>query len=179
VSVGRVRHRVSQFFHTLIGPFRPVDAVFVRRHLTRGDQDDGLLALFFNMPRAEQHHGVDIGRALERQGIDDGDLVGAALLHDVGKTIAPLRLWDRVVVVLVEAVAPRAAASWAVDGARDHVPTGLRRGFVVRRHHPAWGADLAAHAGASERTVNWIRRHHDPADPLDPLLLALQEADEA
>ena len=44
--------------------------------------------------------------------------------------------------------------------------------------HPAWGADLAAAAGASTRACNLIRRHQDPSDGSDPLLAALQGVDE-
>ena len=138
-----------------------------------------LLALFSSMPRAEQHHGVHICRVLGQQGFDDRDLLAAALLHDVGKTVAPLRLWERVSVVLVERFAPRLAAEWADIPAGGTVPVGVRRGLVVSRHHPAWGADLAAQAGASPRTVAWIRQHHDPVVERDPLLMALQDADEA
>ncbi len=138
-----------------------------------------LLALFSSMPRTEQHHGVHVCRVLEQQGFGDRDLLAAALLHDVGKTVAPLSLWERVSVVLVERFAPRLATEWVEAPADELVPVGVRRGFVVHRHHPAWGADLAARAGATPRTVAWIRQHHDPVDAGDPLLLALQDADEA
>ena len=137
------------------------------------------MALFSSMPRAEQHHGVHVCLVLEQQGFSDDDLLAAALLHDVGKTVAPLRLWERMSVVLVARFAPRLAAEWADVPAGELVTVGVRRGFVVSRHHSAWGADLAAQACASPRTAAWIRQHHDPVDVDDPLLLALQDADEA
>jgi hypothetical protein len=179
VSWSRVRHRVSQFSRALSGALHPVDIAYARERLGEDPRGAALLALFSSMPRAEQHHGVYICRVLGQQGFGDRDLLAAALLHDVGKTVAPLRLCERVSVVLVERFAPRLAAEWADIPAGGTVPVGVRRGLVVSRHHPAWGADLAAQAGASPRTVAWIRQHHDPVDVRDPLLMALQDADEA
>lgn len=175
----RVRHRVSQFARAFSGALHPVDLAYAGARLGADPQGADLLELFASMPRAEQHHGVHICRVLEQRGFGDRDLLAAALLHDVGKTVAPLDLWERVSVVLVERFAPRLAAEWADVPAGEPVPVGLRRGSVVSRHHSAWGADLAAEAGASPRTVAWIRQHHDPVDAGDPLLLALQDADEA
>ncbi len=162
----RVRYRVAQFFTTFWTSFRPVDVAYAARYL-----DPALLGLFRRMPRAEQHHGIAICRALEAQGHLDPDVLVAALLHDVGKIQAPPRLWDRVIAVLGEHFTPRWAARWSVGE-----PRGLRRGFVVRRMHPAWGAALAEQAGAPPRAVALIRRHHEP--PGDDLeLAALQETD--
>jgi putative nucleotidyltransferase with HDIG domain len=159
---------VAQFFRALWAPLLPIDAVYVRRHL-----DPALWRLFQTMARAEQHHGVAVCRALEAQGHDDPDLLVAALLHDVGKSVAPLHLWERVGVVLGEHVLPRAAARW-----REGPLHGLRRGFVVRYRHPAWGAALARRAGASERAVTLIGRHHAKPGESDPALRALQQVDE-
>jgi len=175
----RVRHRALQFVRALSGALYPVDMAYVGVWLGADQRGAALPELFASMPRAEQHHGVHICRVLEQRGFSDRDLLVAALLHDVGKTVAPLRLWERVLVVLVERFAPRLAAEWADVPADGIMPVGVRRGLVVSRHHPAWGADLAAQAGASPRTVAWIRQHHDPVDARDPLLMALQDADEA
>jgi len=167
VSWGRVRHRVAQFFRTLLAPLRPVPLTEAAAQLS-----PPLLALFRRMSRAEQQHGIAVCRALQAQGYADPELLAAALLHDVGKTVASPRLWERVVVVLAEWLLPALAARW-----REGAPRGWRRGFVIRHQHPAWGADLAAQAGASPRTVAWIRHHHDaPGD--DRLLAALQTMDE-
>lgn len=151
---------MKQFALTLIAPLRPVDHAYVGAHLS-----PALHALFRRMPRAEQLHGIDIARQLAAQDHRDPDLIAAALLHDVGKIVAPPRLWERVIVVLVEHAAPTFAAFCPL------------RGFVARRRHPEWGAHLAARAGASPRTSDLIRRHHAPPGP-DAQLAALQAVDE-
>jgi hypothetical protein len=61
---------------------------------------------------------------------------------------------------------------------------GLPRAFATAQMHAAWGAELAAAAGASARAAALIRRHElaPPAPPHtaeDRLLGALREADDA
>jgi hypothetical protein len=60
---------------------------------------------------------------------------------------------------------------------------GLRRHFVVAEQHAGWGADLASQVGATSRTVELVRHHHDlhlpdPDSQSQRLLAALQSADE-
>lgn len=163
----RIRHRVIQFFRTLLAPVLPVDTEYAAGYLT-----PELLSLFETMSRAEQQHGIALCKALESQGYKEPDLLATALLHDVGKTVATPYIWERVWVVLGERFAP----TWA-ERLSTGEPKGLRRGFVIRRRHPYWGAELVAQHGGSERVVAWVRRHHDlPED--DVLLAALQAVDE-
>lgn len=167
VTWTRARYRIAQFFTTCWTSLRPVDVAYAARHL-----DPELLRLFRRMPRAEQHHGIAICRALEAQEHTDPDLLIASLLHDVGKIQAPPRLWDRVIAVLGEYFAPQRAAHWSAGE-----PRGLRRGFVVRRRHPEWGAALTRQAGATPRVVALILHHHDHLEE-DADLTALQMTDE-
>ena len=169
IRTERARHRVTQFFRTLLAPLQPVDRAYTEKHLS-----SALLACFERMSPAEQHHGIEVCKALEAQGYRDSDLLAAALLHDVGKSVAPPRLWERVVVVLGEHFFPTWAERWAQGE-----PQGWRRSFVVRHMHPQWGADIVRQAGASPKAVALIRRHHERAAAEDDVLLrALQAIDE-
>ena len=51
-------------------------------------------------------HARQIAEVLKQreQGEENPDLLTAALLHDSGKTRTPLRIWERVVVVIVNAI---------------------------------------------------------------------------
>jgi hypothetical protein len=79
------------------------------------------------------------------------------------------------------------AASWALPahaarwGARPEA-RGWRRAFATAAHHPVWGADLAAQAGAAPLTVDLIRRHQARLErretPADELLALLQTLDD-
>jgi len=94
------------------------------------------------------------------------------------KTLHPLSIFDRVIIVLGKRLFPRRVMRWA-EGA----PKGLCLPFVVAEHHAQWGAELAADAGATPLTVELIRRHQEPPFPAsssqtEQLLAALQAADD-
>ena len=162
----RVRYRIAQFFQAVGAYCRPVDYEYASQYLS-----PPLLSLFQRMSRVEQQHSIALCQTLEAQGYHASELLLAALLHDLGKVVVTPRLWERVWVVLGEHYFPTRAARWAQGTAR-----GMRRGFVIRQQHPAWGAQLAEEAGAPPRTVSLIRRHHSPPGD-DKELAALQAAD--
>lgn len=174
VNAQRLWYRVQQFGRALYAPLQPVDVAYAARRLARLETDTGaLLQLFERMQRVEQHHGIAVCSELERAGYDEPDLLAAALLHDVGKVVLPLRLWERVWVVLIERFAPTRARVW-----RNAEPKGLQRGLVVRHHHARWGAELVAQSGGTSRMADLIARHHDNTAGQDVALAALQAADE-
>ncbi len=183
----RARYRVRQFFSVAGAAFTPVDEPYVIAKLA-GQADPGtLLRLFRALTRAEQHHGIEVCRALERAGQVDPDLYVAALLHDVGKTVSPPRLWERVLVVLVEALSPRCARAWgcvAADGAAavpaDGVVVSLSAG-TMRAGEPGWLRRRARRPGWSPSfIITTMRCPSTSLRVLEPdLLAALQAADEA
>ncbi len=176
--LGSARYRVAQFGQALWATVAPIDEAYVRQQLSVAAEPAALFRLFHEMPRVERFHGVRTCRALERQGFTDPELLIAALLHDAGKGLTPPKLWERVLVVLVERFLPRLAVRWRESGSVHGALRGPRRGFVVRRYHAHWGATLAAEAGAPIRAVSLIRDHHSAAGE-DRQLAALQEADAA
>lgn len=142
------------------------------------------IRLFQRMQKSEQGHSLVMLNELLQQGEKDADLLAAALLHDVGKTRAPLRVWERVLVVITRGICPDCIRRWGAQDARDlESGLGWRRAFVVAEHHPAWGADLAAACGTSPIAVSLIARHQEQLssemnDPEDILLRKLQAVDD-
>jgi hypothetical protein len=134
--------------------------------------------LFNRMPRYDRRHAQRVMGALQEQGQRDPDLLAAALLHDVGKTgseAGRLRLWHRVVMVLLGAFAPRLRDRMGLERGG-----GWRQAFFVQVHHAQLGADLALKAGCSHVTVELIRCHELPCVPeRDPRGEALRAADAA
>ncbi len=134
------------------------------------------LELFAAMPRYDRRHAMAVLGTLQREGHAEPDLLAAALLHDVGKTAharEPLRLWHRVIVVLLRALAPGRLDSYAKDE-----PGSWRQPFFVQQNHAAIGAELAQQAGCSQATVQLILRHEDSPAVMDgSLLAALKTAD--
>ncbi|MFZ6026513.1 MAG: HDIG domain-containing metalloprotein [Chloroflexota bacterium] len=136
-----------------------------------------LWLLFLQQQPGEQAHSLDVLKRITTQGHTDPDLLVAALLHDVGKSRAPLTPWDRTWIVLAKRIAPQRVRHWGSGS-----PTGWKRIFVVAEQHPAWGAEMAAAAGASPSTVRLIAQHQnrrpDLPAPLAESLRILQGADD-
>jgi hypothetical protein len=138
------------------------------------------LDLFRQMPQNDQRHSINVYTTLREAGVDDSDLLVAALLHDVGKAAGRIWLWQRSLIVLLERWAP-ALLSWLARGADYLTVPWWRRGFVINRIHPELGARWTSDAGISPIAVSLIRQHQEPVYSIendqDRLLAALQWAD--
>lgn len=168
----RIRYRISQFWNAVAA--RPADGQLERARNVLGA---ALMNLFLQMQPGEQAHSLEIFESLLAQGETDPDLLAAALLHDVGKSRCPLNPAECAMVVIGCKLLPGDVKDW---GRGD--PQGLKRAFVVAEQHPAWGAAMAAEAGASPLVVRLIRQHQDKLLPSmekrDPLLYRLQLLDD-
>lgn len=167
-SLARLAYRTRQFWLALRARPGSLTAERIDPYLSPAQQ-----ALFRRLQPAEQVHAFLVLQRLQEADQRDPDLLTAALLHDVGKVVAPLSLWERVLIVVGRRFFPARAAAWGRGQ-----PRGLCRAFVVAARHADWGADLAAEAGTSPRAVDLIRRHQQADAGGDPLLAALQAADD-
>jgi putative nucleotidyltransferase with HDIG domain len=136
------------------------------------------MKLFLQMSAGEQAHSLEVLRRLQASGEQEPDLLTAALLHDVGKTRRPLRLWERVWIVLAGKLASRGGGSEPLE----RLPW-WQKPLAVAVQHPAWGAEMAHAAGCSPRVVALIRRHQDKGTlnlqvEEDALLRKLQSVDD-
>jgi hypothetical protein len=165
--LSRLAYRTRQFWNALPGHCKRVESEALLPHLSASQ-----IVLFHQMHPSEQTHAFQVLERLKAVGQTDPDLLAAALLHDIGKIIFPLSLLDRVVIVLGKRFFRQ-----IIGRLNEGTSNLLQRPFVVAAHHPQWGADLAEKAGASSRTVDLIRRHQDIPSLDDPLLAALQSAD--
>ncbi len=168
------RYRVRQFALALGASIDHQEEGAEREYL-HGAQ----LELFHTMSPMDQHHCLSVFRLLLGEGETEPSLLRAALLHDVGKTIGPVRIWHRVLAVLVNAVAPRL---W---DRIDEQPGTWRYPFYVHRQHAALGATLAEEAGCPPDVV-WLIAHHEDepreaggGNKKNRLLAALHAADAA
>ena len=182
MSVARLLYRTSQFWQALRSVTTPQDLGLASSVLAPAQ-----IELFKQMPGSDQAHSLRVLKALITQGEKNSDLWIAALLHDVGKSTHPLRLWERVLIVLVGLVCPGCGQRWGTTSpGRNTTALGWRRAFVVAAQHPRWGAELAAKAGASPLAVALIRRHQErlessvdaDADSENRLLSSLQAVDD-
>jgi hypothetical protein len=177
--VGRIFYRLRQFWRALYATPSAGELDKFSSLLTPAQ-----MALFRQMHRSEQAHSIQVMQAVLQtsQEIPDEprrDLLRAALLHDVGKSRCPVRIWERAVIVLSKAFLPGKVKRWD-ESATLGGASGWRRAFVVAQQHPAWGAQMAEEAGASPLAVALIRRHQDfranPGGGLEDRLLQLLQA---
>ena len=171
-------YRLIQFRNALYARPASDDIERIRSILTPVQMD-----LFARMQNSEQVHAITVLEKIIAQADYphqeiDRDLMVAALLHDVGKSLYPLKSWERALIVIVKALFPAKAKGWGSGPL-----TMWRKAFVVAEQHPAWGGQLAAQAGASSRVVELIRHHQNlfPTIEVDldiGLLQRLQAADQ-
>lgn len=114
------------------------------------------LRIFDGMTVADRRHGLDVVAALQRDGIDDIDVLVAGLLHDAGK--GATGAFPRIVHSLGQASGP-----WLV-ALVGRLP-GMAAPLARLAEHPERSAQLAAEAGCSERTIELIRWQEAPRDP--------------
>lgn len=170
-------YRVRQFLAALWPQVTGDERVAVAESLP-----EAATTLFRRMARRDQRHSLDVLYQVQQAAPGQPDLAAAALLHDVAKTALPgrrLRLYHRVLIVLMQAVHP----GWVQQIAHDD-PTSWHYPFYLHLHHPELGARLAEEAGCSPLTAQLIRRHqiklaHPPCDEFERLLALLQRADDA
>src|SRR5512136_969607 len=128
LMISRLAYRSRQFWNALFGP---------RKHLKSESLlylTPSQLQLFRRMQPSEQAHAFQLLKSLETAGQVQSDLLAAALLHDVGKILHPLSIFDRVIIVLGKRLFPRRIQRWA-----EGMPKGLRLPFVVAEKHAQWG----------------------------------------
>ena len=125
------------------------------------------LALFKTMSPADQRHSLRVCRGLQAHGCRDRDMLAAALLHDVGKAGGRVPFWTRPVIVLGKKLAPGLLKRLVVYPGvqRTQFLPGWRRALSYAWYHAEVGAELAAAAGLSQRTVLYIRTHHQADGP--------------
>ncbi len=167
-------YRVRQFARALGASIGPHNSGTVSEYLEAPQ-----LELFHRMSGMDRHHCLAVFHTLQESGKTERPLLQAALLHDVGKTMGPVRIWHRVIAVLVNSLAPQLLE------ALDREPGTWRYPFYVHSRHASLGAEMARRAGCSSDTV-WLIAHHEeePAAHrsrrmVSTLLRALQVADEA
>ena len=161
MSTSWLIYRSRQFWQTITARSSPDDFDLVSSVLTPAQFE-----LFKLMQESEQIHSLRVLKTLDDMGYENIDLETAALLHDVGMIQAPLRSWERALIVIAKALCPDCVRLWGAAPIEDALSSpGWRRAFVVAEQHPAWGADLASQCGTSEMAVSLIARHQEQIQP--------------
>lgn len=96
-------NRVQQFFSYAIAKININDKMYIEKHLNNNE-----IALFNKLSIHEQKHSVNVARDVECECkiklLGSGNLIKAALLHDIGKIKVPVNIIDKSIVVILDKV---------------------------------------------------------------------------
>ncbi|HEY8911613.1 MAG TPA: HD domain-containing protein [Desulfosporosinus sp.] len=163
-------YRVHQFIHAFFPLISSSEIKWAIDNLS-----PEACSLFFNQSRPEQRHAIDVAKSImpvqhDLTQSDFHTLLTAALLHDCGKSVVPLRLWHRVYIVLMQKM-PQTLWSRL-----EQSPTFLAIPLKTAAQHSIWGEDLAQKAGLSADVCRLIREHHTPQTDLGRILAKADNA---
>lgn len=159
-------YRFLQFYHGLFPKISSADQQLAQSFLAGSS-----LFLFKKQSLADQRHALDVAiDLLQNQAYlsfpQKRILIQAALLHDCGKTRYPLKLWQRVYIVLCTKLPHKTHEFLSrLDKYRS-----LSLPLTLAQQHPKWGAELASQAGLTEDVIELIRTHHAPDSEIGKLL---------
>jgi hypothetical protein len=139
-------HRVGQFVAHVRARVAPEEEALASQILP-----PAAARLFAAMPVADRRHALDVTERLVAAGVEDRDLLAAALLHDAAKGHR-MRLWHRAAGVLLEVAAPSLLARLASPD-----PRSWRHPFHLYLHHGPLSAEMAVAAGCAPRVGTFIR----------------------
>ncbi|MDR3602795.1 MAG: HD domain-containing protein [Desulfosporosinus sp.] len=157
-------YRVHQFTHAF---FPHINCLEIK--WTRNTLSPEAYALFLKQSRTEQRHALDVAKSIFNNNralsySDLQNLLAAALLHDCGKSIVSIRLWQRVFIVLMQKM-PQPLWSCLENS---HTIFALP--LKISTQHATWGGCLAEKAGLNPEICLLIREHHAPKTKLGRIL---------
>jgi len=157
-------YRLNQFILAIFPHIDPSEINWALDHLSPEAAE-----LFLQQSLPEQRHAINVAKSILNANPpisfeDLQNLITAALLHDCGKSIVSIRLWQRVYIVLMQKM-PQSLRSRLEKG---HSIFAFSLKIDVR--HALWGESLAKKAGLNSFVCLLIREHHTPSTFLGRIL---------
>jgi putative nucleotidyltransferase with HDIG domain len=173
--LGRVGYRVKQSWFLLFAKMNSQDKTWVRSILNIKEA-----ALFELLPEFEQKHSVQAARTMIRlgrsKGIEDERMLAKlGLLHDVGKAACRLGLFEKGILVFLNAFIPPVYNWFAYLGRREKSPQFFRK-FYVHKKHAKIGARMLSRAGVERDVIQAVTLHGSKIAKNSPLLAQLLKA---
>jgi hypothetical protein len=160
-------YRITQFLQAVRPKLKAEEHAWLNTLLGPAER-----SLFYRQSLPEQRHALDVAKDLAGQvflgenlgELDYQNLMKAALLHDCGKSLLKLRLWQRVAVVLLGLFSEEKQAALIK---KRNIPGKI---LIIHKQHAAWGKRLAAKAGLNDEVQALIENHHAPVSTMSELL---------
>ena len=168
----RILYRARQFFGGLYARVSDAD-----RREAETVLNPAAYAWFRALPRDLQWHGLRVMRDLQQAGVDQPEVLAAALLHDAGKAEGASGPLVRAFIVLAVHLAPDWSARRKEIDYRE--AQGIDRVLAIAYQHPQIAAERARQCGCDPVTIDLIRNHQDTdRGKMDPLLHLFQQVDD-
>ena len=157
-------YRVHQFTHSFFPHIDSSEIKWARDNLTTE-----AYLLFLKQSRSEQRHALDVAQSImnNEHALSSSDLhnlLTAALLHDCGKSIVSIRLWQRIFIVLIKKMPKPIWSRLETSNTVFALP------IKISTQHATWGECLAQKAGLNPEICLLIREHHTPKTQLGHIL---------
>ncbi|EHQ90287.1 HD domain-containing protein [Desulfosporosinus youngiae] len=157
-------YRINQFILAVFPRINPSEKNWALGYLSPEAKE-----LFLQQSLPEQRHAINVAKSILETNppisLEDlQNLITAALLHDCGKSLVSIRLWQRVYIVLMQKT-PQSLRSRLEKG-RSVFAFSLR----IDVQHALWGESLAKKAGLNSAVCLLIREHHTPSTYLGRIL---------
>lgn len=161
-------YRLRQLYNALNPKIKEEELSWVERILSEKE-----LLLFRKQVLTEQRHALDVAfdiishrseiiLLVGEQAYDN--LLKAALLHDCGKSLVKLRLWQRVFIVVYDFLPLR--TKYYITGMKNV----FSKTIVIHKQHPAWGRRLGTKIGLNHEILKLIENHHTPGSRLEKII---------
>jgi HD domain. len=128
-------------------------------------------SLFRKQALPEQRHALEVTKSLKnaKKSLDlypeeYENLIIAALLHDCGKSLVKLDLWQKILIVLIN------GCPLLIKKLIETKPGFLTHTLNIAHQHAKWGESLAKEAGLNQKICLLIRQHHCPKTKLGKIL---------
>ncbi|MDA8227356.1 MAG: HD domain-containing protein [Desulfitobacterium hafniense] len=157
-------YRAKQFYKALVPIISNTERAWVKDFLPHR-----AACLFFQQSLVEQRHALDVAFDIKEQSSflpakDLKTLLTAALLHDCGKSIIKIKLWHRIMAVILFKIPNLLRSKLLNHCVIFSLP------MKIANHHPIWGEKLSKQAGVDKDVQVLIRQHHDPKTVLGEIL---------
>ncbi len=161
-------YRLRQLYKAILPKIKEEEITWLQKVLTEKE-----LSLFRKQLLIEQRHAIDVAYEVLFQKSEIihnigetafNNILKAAFLHDCGKSLIRLHLWQRIFIVSYDYLPQRTKTKI----------TSLKNIFsktiVIYQQHPLWGKHLASKIGTNQDIQALIENHHLPRNQLEQIL---------
>lgn len=145
-------YRVKQFIWGFISLYKKVDYDYVKKYLNKEE-----LLLFDKLKVNDKHHCIRVckdaisfnEKLKEDEKLEEVKLGRAALLHDIGKGILHLSLFDKSIIVILDKITKGKIRRYKNN-----------KKINIYYNHPKEGYEILKSKGYSKEILEVVRDHH-------------------